>query len=151
MNVINNYSKHYNQYYTLLTSRRTRGPWLAVLLEMKNLHGIQICSALRQSRWISRGGLGYQGTARLSGGLRRHHAVDNFMFQMRSAACAHCKRTSKAAVSLSVPRGKCKRRLVRNIKYDKKQGKKSGKRHRKFMHQVNLSKESYRFISVLKK
>jgi len=60
MNVINNYSKHYNQYYALLASRRTRGLWPAVLLEMGSLRGTQTCLVLRAGEvaavgWGTRG------------------------------------------------------------------------------------------------
>lgn len=87
---------------------------------MESLRGIQICLVLGQRRIISSGGLGYRGTTVLSGGLGRHHAADDFTFQMRYEAGAHCERTSKAAVTLSAPRGKRKRRSLRKAKYDKK-------------------------------
>lgn len=74
MNAINNYSKHYNQYHTLLPSQRTWGLWPEVLLEMKSLMGCK-------SAEVKLAAVGWGTTEQLcfSVGLGGHHAADGFM------------------------------------------------------------------------
>lgn len=52
MKVINNHPKHYNQYPTLLTSWRARGPWPEALHGVKKgSAGSETCSEVNSQQW----------------------------------------------------------------------------------------------------